>query len=118
MKEYPIVLPNDYGIRPAGKLDECFYCRAKVGEPHKKDCVVIVKRVKMRFTIEVETEEPCSWSKKDIEFRYNESSWCVNNLVPMLQKEIRYSGNCLCHHHHFNARLVKVMDNMPIRAKD
>lgn len=71
---FPLVLLNDNGIRLAGKPDECFYCHSKVGEPHKRDCVVIRKRVKMRFIVEIETDEPHSWTKDDIEFHYNNSS--------------------------------------------
>jgi hypothetical protein len=39
MDNWPLVAPNDDGIRPAGPRDACFYCRQKVGQPHKPDCV-------------------------------------------------------------------------------
>lgn len=31
--------------RPAGKADECFYCRAKVGRHHANGCVIIQHRM-------------------------------------------------------------------------
>lgn len=95
----PIVKRNDTGIRPAGKPDECFYCHSKVGEPHKFDCVTVVKRVKMRATIEYETNVPVSWDKAITEFYYNDGHWCANNIVNELQCYIDYlneNGSCLC----------------------
>ena len=47
---WPLVDPKDDGIRPAGRPDECFYCRQKVGEPHGQKCVIVNKLVEMRVT--------------------------------------------------------------------
>lgn len=71
----PSVLTNDDGIRPAGEPDECFYCHQKVGTPHREECVCVNKKVKVRAMIEYEVEVPFFWSKEDIEFHRNESSW-------------------------------------------
>lgn len=95
----PIVKEDDTGIRPAGKPDECFYCHSKVGERHKYDCVTVVKKVKMRATIEYETEVPVHWDKEMIEFKYNEGCWCADNIVDELKSYIDYlnkNGRCLC----------------------
>lgn len=91
----PLVDENDGGIRPAGKPDECFYCQQKVGQPHKYDCVCVTKKVKVKCTIEYEIEVPHFWTKEQIEFHRNLSSWCSDNLIDELQ-EISDSGNCLC----------------------
>ena len=111
----PVVLENDYGIRPAGKPDECFYCQQKVGQHHKPNCVVIVKKVLVRFTIDIPVNVPHSWSKEDIDFRYNDSSWCADNLIDMLQKHASANG-CICGI--TRAEMVEVLDNTPVRDSD
>lgn len=95
MKEMPLVRANDHGIRPAGPPDACFYCRAKVGESHQRDCVIVQKRVKMRAVIEYECYEPFSWDKEEIEFARNDGTWCADNLLETLKLHGEESG-CLC----------------------
>ena len=95
--EYPVVKKDDYGIRPAGKPDECFYCHSKVGEKHKKDCVVVCKKVKLKATIEYITDVPNDWDKEMIEFRFNKSAWCADNLIYDLYKwGKKHKKDCLC----------------------
>lgn len=99
-----LVLPNDDGLRPNGEPDECFYCGQKIGTPHKPECVCLRKTVKVRFVIEFVKEEPTSWTKHDIEFRYNEGSWCGSNVVGILRgladdlekHEATNEEGCLC----------------------
>lgn len=79
------VLPNDYGIRPAGERDQCFYCNQHVGEPHGDECVMIVRA----STYEVwhgdkllglwTRDDPAHWTNDSCEFHKNDSSWCVDN---------------------------------------
>lgn len=57
---FPIVTAADPGIRPAGKPDACFYCHRKVGEQHAESCVIVVKRVLLRYSFVVEAFVP--WS--------------------------------------------------------
>lgn len=96
----PIVKKNDYGIRPAGKPDECFYCHSKIGEPHKFDCVTVCRMVKLRATIDYEYPIPISWNKERIETYYNLGTWCANNLISDLKDYIEYidekNDSCLC----------------------
>jgi hypothetical protein len=81
------VLANDYGIRPAGPPDACFYCRQKVGEPHKDDCVVLVRD--SIYDVEFNdkpigtwtTDDPADWHSEDCNFNKNESSWCASNFA-------------------------------------
>lgn len=81
------VLPNDYGIRPAGKPDACFYCRQRVGLPHLDNCECLVVDVKYDVWYEDmkigswSTDEPAFWSRADGEFHTNESSWCRSNIL-------------------------------------
>lgn len=111
----PVVLENDYGIRPAGKPDECFYCGQKVGHRHKPDCVVVTKKVMMRFTIDIPVNVPHSWSKDDIDFRYNGGTWCADNLIDMLE-DYESKNGCLCGI--TSAEMVEVLDDTPVVDSD
>jgi hypothetical protein len=63
---FPLVHPKDDGIRLAGEPDECFFCNQKVGKPHSEDCVSVTKKVRLRITIEIDVDEPYSFSPEDI----------------------------------------------------
>lgn len=89
-------------MRPASCLKQCFYCQQHIGEVHKKDCVLIKKKVKVTMNVEMEIEidEPAGWDASQIEFHLNESSWCVDNVLEDLEKMIKEEG-CLCRKAHF-----------------
>lgn len=90
---WPIVTPDDDGIRPAGRPDECFYCNRRVGQPHRQCCVTVLKIMKYSVWVEGERvgtfqrEEPYSWSPEECESHKNESSWCVGNALADIQWE-------------------------------
>ena len=83
-----------YGVRPAGKPDECFYCGAKVGEQHKANCVIREKTIVTRMTIDFVDSVPESWDEDLIDFHYNDSSWCATNVLHRLEE--RSNFHCLC----------------------
>ena len=83
-----------YGVRPAGKPDECFYCGAKVGEQHKPNCVIRKKTIVTRMTIDFVDSVPENWDKDVIDFHYNDSSWCASNILNRLEE--RSNFHCLC----------------------
>ena len=87
--------------RPARMDGTCFYCMQPIGAEHKPDCVLIHKRVKVRATIEYETEIPNWWGNKEFEFHRNEGSWCANNMVGELKKYVEEKPGCLCGHAEF-----------------
>ena len=87
---------GEYSVRPAGKPDECFYCNAKVGEQHKEDCVIRSRTVKVDFTIHMVMDVPECWDESNINFHYNDSSWCASNLLNELQRREENTGRCLC----------------------
>ena len=107
MGNWPRVLKSDDGIRPAGKPDECFYCHSKVGEYHGRECVTIKKLVKLKYTFVVDVEVPHYWTKDDIEFHRNESSWCASNAISELEKQ----GDCLCPV--FECEYIATIDDAP-----
>jgi hypothetical protein len=95
----PFVTPDDNGIRPAGKPDECFYCKQKVGERHLWDCAAVDKKVLVRFELTLEVNVPVSWDREQIEFHYNESSWCGSNIVELVKRnfdKLDDADNCGC----------------------
>lgn len=129
---WPLVHSRDDGIRPAGAPDECFYCGQKAGSPHLRACVVVKKKVEIKVYSRdnslsglFETNEPWSHDAKMIEFRYNESSWCMSNVTDRevrwqqpdasarLQELEKKSGGCLCGALVF--RFVRVVDETPER---
>jgi hypothetical protein len=89
--EWPKVLPNDDGIRPAGRPDECFYCSRRIGQEHAEDCVTVQKKVAYNVLIggkkvgTFERMEPFSWTANECESHKNESSWCKTNAVEEIQ---------------------------------
>ena len=111
--DWPTVLPDDDGIRPAGKPDQCFYCNARVGESHEPECVIVTKEITARYIFEVPVRVPWYWGKEEFEFRHNESSSCANNVVRFdLAKAIGRDG-CLCRF--ARAEYVGVIDETPRR---
>jgi hypothetical protein len=94
--KWPVVKDDDRGIR-ASKPGVCYYCDQKVGDPHGKECVSVTKRVRSQFTITLDLLEPVSWDADYIEFRYNNGSFCMDNLLPTLEALSKRDG-CLCNH--------------------
>ncbi len=75
----------------------CFYCRQAIGEKHLVSCVLIKKKVKVRMTVEFEMVEPANWSKDEMDFYWNDSSWCANNVLEILNEQFNTEGSpCLC----------------------
>lgn len=87
MDGWPLVLPNDDGIRPAGPPGACLYCRATIGSPHGPECVCVSKLV--RFAVEMDGVQvgtwdeyvPHAWDTDMMEFARNEGSWCADNAL-------------------------------------
>lgn len=88
-------LVTERAMRPASVARECFYCKRKIGETHKDDCVLVHKKVVIQVTIEYAIEVPANWTKEQVEFYRNEGSWCTDNMLAELD-ELRTAGGCLC----------------------
>ena len=85
---------TDNGVRPAGKNDECFYCRSPVGQ-HTDECVCVERSVVIKATIEYVVKVPRSWDVDLIEFQRNESSWCADNDLEDLAALVA-GDRCAC----------------------
>lgn len=88
----------DHGPRPAGPPDECFYCSNKIGSAHKPDCVMRERTVVVKFQGEAVIRIPDHWDENMVNFRYNGSSHCTNNLIHWLEEwaEDPTRRDCLC----------------------
>lgn len=67
--------------RPAGRPDECFYCRAKLGVPHDGNCVIKSRSVVVELTIRAVITAPRDWERSMVDFHLNDSSWCADNIL-------------------------------------
>lgn len=86
---------TESAARPAGLSDECFYCNVKIGDEHAKGCVIRSRTVVLDVSIRMVTEVPEDWAVEDIDFRFQESSWCASNIVEDLER-LAERRHCLC----------------------
>lgn len=103
---WPLVDPNDDGIRPAGKPNECFYCQMMVGASHKEDCVMVEKTIEMGVYVALpnavtfvgtwKLSVPHFWDADMCEFHKNDGSWCANNFLDAKRANVQWDdGNDL-----------------------
>lgn len=115
-KPWPLVLAKDDGIRPAGPPDACFYCNQKVGQPHTRSCVCVQKVVKVRFAVDLDLRVPYDWKPTDVDFRYQDSTWCGDNILDLAREQLlveRAAGGCLCPR--VSGSFLEVVDPGPIQ---
>lgn len=87
---------EDYGIRPAGPDDRCFYCDRPRGATHKPNCVIRSRTVVVRMQVDLVVAVPEGWDEQMINFHRNESSWCASNVIEELNELVERTGGCLC----------------------
>ena len=123
--EWPVVIENDDGIRPAGLPDRCFYCHARIGEPHGEQCTVVTKLTEYNVHVGKEayddlsgeiigtfvSVDPYWWEEGNAEFHKNGSTWCAGNADDLIKwldtpkskewqkkiEELDYEHSCSCH---------------------
>ncbi len=89
------LVTKENGPSPAGKPDECCYCKMPIGVQHETDCVLRIRTVMVRMAAEYPISVPESWSAEQIERHRNEGSWCSGNALDEL-REICGEGACIC----------------------
>ena len=82
-------------VPPAGKAGECFWCKQKFGSLHKLTCVTWKRKVYVRHTLTLVHEVPMCWTVKNVNFHFNESSWCASNISDLIGDKNQPSP-CLC----------------------
>lgn len=84
LTETDTVRPEDE--RPARRDGTCFYCSQPIGGRHNPDCVIVSKTIVVKATIDLVVSVPRNWTPEHIDFHYNESSWCADNLFVAIGK--------------------------------
>ncbi len=111
---FPLVAPNDDGIRPGGSPDRCCYCQSKVGAPHGDECVVVTKTVRVVYSFTLDIQVPHHWQQDDVESHRNESSSCANDAIVEVAEFFDGSDDenpCACHS--FECEYVDTVDGTP-----
>ena len=93
--ELPPLVTADCGPAPAGRPGQCVYCCQPIGERHKPNCPHWTRPVRLRVTFEYVSDEPMFFDADGIRVRYNEGTWCADNLVATLERLGEQFG-CLC----------------------
>jgi len=94
------MIRNDWTVtesstRPAGEPDRCFYCGRLLGEQHKDDCVIRSKTVVVNFTVRTVLSVPEHWDNEQVNFHYNDGTWCADNLISELSRRSE-DVRCVC----------------------
>ncbi len=87
------------GPRPAGEATECFYCKQQIGDEHAPHCVCRVKVVMVKVEVVIPRAVPASWDTDMIDFLFNGSSWCADNVESDLKAYLDAKSEdapCLC----------------------
>lgn len=100
--------------RPVGKLEVCFYCNQPIGGEHKPDCVCVVRKIRVRVSVEMDIWRPASWKEGDVGFDLEGSSWCATNIIDELQEyaDSKEPG-CLCSD--FDFEILQMLDEKKVR---
>lgn len=113
MENLPVVLTDDDGIRPAGSPNKCFYCNQETGQPHKEECVILNKKIKVKYTFELEIEVPWHWTEKDVKFHREMGTWCADNAIEEMEKYTKKDEKCLCPN--FQCDVLEIISKEPYR---
>lgn len=90
---------GDHGIRPAGPPDRCFYCNAAKGDQHRAGCVIRSRTVTIRTVVDHVVDIPEDWERGTIDFSFNESSSCADNVIERLGElvmRLNEKSSCTC----------------------
>ena len=82
-------------VAPAREDGTCFYCMQPIGQKHKQECVSVHKKVLIELKINLEMEWPAGWDKAQVEYRMNEHTYCMDNIIDQLQQKSQEDG-CVC----------------------
>jgi hypothetical protein len=89
---------GQHAVRPAGKAGECFFCHALIGAEHAAGCVLRKRTIDCEMTFRMVAALPEHWDSGQVEYWYNDSSYCLDTLVPLLGEaadRFGAAGSCL-----------------------
>src|SRR5208283_2580480 len=90
--------PSNWTDEPEKRETHCFYCREPLdADTHKPDCVCVKRTVVLEMKIKYVVEVPRSWDVDMINFHRNESSFCSNNDIDTIVRQLKQHKNrCIC----------------------
>lgn len=87
---------EEFGIRPTGSPNHCFYCGVERGGEHHPTCVIRERTVVVHMTVEYVITVPEFWTAEDIERHRNDGRWCVLNGLAELEDLHARTDDCFC----------------------
>ena len=114
---WPIVAADDPGLR-GSTPGVCYFCDQPIGQQHGTKCIIPNQKVRVRYIFDVVKDVPACWDEGNIEFHFNESSWCASNTIQELvglEKQFDEIGSCLCNS--FKAEVIGITDPAPFITK-
>lgn len=78
---------------------KCSHCVATIGQLHDDECPRYRKNVVIKLEVLCLIDVPNSWNDHEVEFYYNDSSSCLNNLyndIEAAKSRIDLDGSCMC----------------------
>ena len=84
-----------------GRPNTCYYCHEPVGWYHNLKCPCRLRTIVVEYKIAVTVTIPEFFDEGTIDFHFNESSACRDNIIGQLQG----CRTCLCDH--VEARFVR-----------
>lgn len=95
MKRANWLVNGDYGN------EKCRYCQIPLGQEHKQDCVARRRTIVIEFAVQMVVAVPEDWNQELIEFGFNDSSSCADNIFSNLERLVKRHGGdlCLCPQH-------------------
>lgn len=81
------------------KGSKCSHCKSLIGVKHEEECPRYRKNVVIKLEVLCLVEMPNCYTEGDVEFYYNESSSCLNNLYNDIEKactKLNAEGSCMC----------------------
>lgn len=83
---------EEYGIRPAGPPDHCFYCGEPLGHTHDEECVIRSRTVVVKVSAEVVITVPEFFTREQVDKAYERNRMVVglDYLIEQLRERREY----------------------------
>ena len=106
---WPIYKAGGPGTRQSTPAS-CFYCKASDGQPHERRCVIVNKKILVKYEFTLGIAVPYGWAPEMVEFCRNDGAWCADNAIEEILATVEDDG-CLCSI--FNCTYISCVDPTP-----
>ena len=93
MAEWPVVLSDDVALNPLTRC--CIACDSPIGDPHALTCSAVGRKVRIRYTFDVEVVVPCRMSDAEVLQRRKSHDWCGSAALREIAVGAAKTG-CAC----------------------